>query len=576
MPKGQYIFTDKDHPGEYFDSLRGVWLRGTGEYEPPKPYATTAVRTNGSRLDDARTMVGNFLPNAANIPIGIANLPSNLSKDPFGTAKNMAYGLVEPYVNLATDTRRQVVEHPAETLLSLIPGYGILRAGMKTGLAGALAEAGEQSGLSAGTRGVKAAVKGKPVLPALARPKPTAPTIFASDGQNLSGGALDALSRSGLSVAAQRALMKNKAFRDAWNRRSQVSGVNPASARHAALDVAGVDPAYITRSMVTREAPHPNLMDNAAAKRQAALDQISRKPKPMPAPVPAPVQAPARTPIAISTPMGKYTPQGGGTWLDKNGMPAPDMLVPSLREQHIAQAGWDPEIPQPTVTEMPPVVAPFSPRPSGVKGIAHDILSEDQTAYTPHPAGVGIPSQASGLSNAAADTALTLAGHVPYLRYPAEAVRLVKDFVINKDRNRNTLTPEEMSQELAGAPKLSTPYDPGLFRYGPAALLTNATSQNAGPNTTQPPSVEASSLSHKGYAPGAPMPDEDVPQGQWRGGRTAYKSGGKVSSAVEPLVQNLMIGYKKAKSAEVATTKPLLQHSDQTIVRALRVAKKAI
>lgn len=67
-----------------------------------------------------------------------------------------------------------------------------------------------------------------------------------------------------------------------------------------------------------------------------------------------------------------------------------------------------------------------------------------------------------------------------------------------------------------------------------------------------------------------------TPEGFMYGGRTAYKSGGKVSSGIEPLVQNLMSGYKKAKAAETATTKPLLQHSDQTIVRALRVAKKAI
>jgi hypothetical protein len=69
---------------------------------------------------------------------------------------------------------------------------------------------------------------------------------------------------------------------------------------------------------------------------------------------------------------------------------------------------------------------------------------------------------------------------------------------------------------------------------------------------------------------------QKVPQGQWRGGRTAYRKGGRVATGIEPLVQNLMNGYKRAKTAEVATTKPLLNHSDQTIVRALRVAKKAI
>ena len=67
-----------------------------------------------------------------------------------------------------------------------------------------------------------------------------------------------------------------------------------------------------------------------------------------------------------------------------------------------------------------------------------------------------------------------------------------------------------------------------------------------------------------------------LPEGFMRGGRTAYRKGGRVATGIEPLVQNLMNGYKRAKTAEVATTKPLLNHSDQTIVRALRVAKKAI
>jgi len=59
------------------------------------------------------------------------------------------------------------------------------------------------------------------------------------------------------------------------------------------------------------------------------------------------------------------------------------------------------------------------------------------------------------------------------------------------------------------------------------------------------------------------------------GGRVAYKSGGKVGADIEPLVQNLMRSYKRAKTDETVNTKPLLQHSDKTIVRALHIAKKA-
>jgi len=37
-----------------------------------------------------------------------------------------------------------------------------------------------------------------------------------------------------------------------------------------------------------------------------------------------------------------------------------------------------------------------------------------------------------------------------------------------------------------------------------------------------------------------------------------------------------MSRYKHAKKAETATTKPLLQHHDKAIVKALNIAKKAI
>jgi hypothetical protein len=69
---------------------------------------------------------------------------------------------------------------------------------------------------------------------------------------------------------------------------------------------------------------------------------------------------------------------------------------------------------------------------------------------------------------------------------------------------------------------------------------------------------------------------ESPPQPENQGGRVAYKNGGKVSPHIEPLVQDLMSRYKHAKKAETATTKPLLQHHDKAIVKALNIAKKAI
>jgi len=70
--------------------------------------------------------------------------------------------------------------------------------------------------------------------------------------------------------------------------------------------------------------------------------------------------------------------------------------------------------------------------------------------------------------------------------------------------------------------------------------------------------------------------DAMLPDGRASGGRVAYKKGGKVSPHIEPLVQDLMSRYKHAKKAETATTKPLLQHHDKAIVKALNIAKKAI
>lgn len=91
---------------------------------------------------------------------------------------------------------------------------------------------------------------------------------------------------------------------------------------------------------------------------------------------------------------------------------------------------------------------------------------------------------------------------------------------------------------------------------------------------TQPPAASRLVMPPPAMPPATQ--DEDVTAQFIPGGRTAYRKGGRVATGIEPLVQNLMTGYKKAKAAEVATTKPLLQHPDQTIVRALRVAKKAI
>jgi hypothetical protein len=65
------------------------------------------------------------------------------------------------------------------------------------------------------------------------------------------------------------------------------------------------------------------------------------------------------------------------------------------------------------------------------------------------------------------------------------------------------------------------------------------------------------------------------PQPQARGGRAAYKAGGKVGG-IEPLIQALMNKAKMAKKVSNKATEPLLNERDDAIASALAVAQKAI
>lgn len=72
------------------------------------------------------------------------------------------------------------------------------------------------------------------------------------------------------------------------------------------------------------------------------------------------------------------------------------------------------------------------------------------------------------------------------------------------------------------------------------------------------------------------QPAETKPQGQYRGGRAAYKSGGKVGGDIEPLVRNLITKAKMAKKVSDKATEPLLNAHDDAIASALATAQKAI
>lgn len=78
------------------------------------------------------------------------------------------------------------------------------------------------------------------------------------------------------------------------------------------------------------------------------------------------------------------------------------------------------------------------------------------------------------------------------------------------------------------------------------------------------------------FAPQQPQNDDDFfAKPQARGGRAAYRAGGKVGG-IEPLIQALMNKAKMAKKVSNKATEPLLNQHDNAIANALAVAQKAI
>ena len=66
------------------------------------------------------------------------------------------------------------------------------------------------------------------------------------------------------------------------------------------------------------------------------------------------------------------------------------------------------------------------------------------------------------------------------------------------------------------------------------------------------------------------------PLNRFAGGRIGRASGGKVGGNIKPLVDRLMRLADQAKKSTDNNTKPLLDAPDESIVKALRIANKAI
>ena len=134
------------------------------------------------------------------------------------------------------------------------------------------------------------------------------------------------------------------------------------------------------------------------------------------------------------------------------------------------------------------------------------------------------------------------------------------------------------------------------------AVQAAAALNNAGPNTPQtapPPPAAPAQPSQEELArfyegqqaqkptreatPQEPSQEElkrifeaQQPQPQYRGGRAAYKSGGKVGHDIEPLVRYLVNKAHKVKKMSNKATEPLLNQHDNAIATALEAAQKAI
>lgn len=124
----------------------------------------------------------------------------------------------------------------------------------------------------------------------------------------------------------------------------------------------------------------------------------------------------------------------------------------------------------------------------------------------------------------------------------------------------------------APAPQQAGPKDPYAL---PASFGT--TQPSAKPSAAKDPYALPSGFTESKEDPYAlPSGFEEQPQPQYRGGRAAYKSGGKVGHDIEPLVRHLVNKAHKVKKMSNKATEPLLNQHDNAIATALEAAQKAI
>tara|TARA_R110000868_G_scaffold102492_10_gene282218 strand:+ start:5181 stop:8099 length:2919 start_codon:yes stop_codon:yes gene_type:complete len=152
--------------------------------------------------------------------------------------------------------------------------------------------------------------------------------------------------------------------------------------------------------------------------------------------------------------------------------------------------------------------------------------------------------------------------NIPNIEIPLSAgMAAGSQYAINQGREQQRINDDEASRN---------------FRLQPS---TRAQLPVAGPSERRPMEdgdQDDTAAADSAFVKQLEAVDENVGEpGMYRGGRTAYKAGGKVGS-IEPLVQALMSKAKRAKKVSNKATEPLLNEHDNSIARALAVAQKSI
>lgn len=468
-------------------------------------------------------------------------------------------------------------------------------AGLYPGSAGAQFARGTQAVAGAGRNvlGTAEAVMDAPMT--LARNvsglRPTPRSIFAPTQDNpfaLSSEAEDALSRSGLSADQQQRIRTNPTLLKEWERTSQFGkngkpvGVSPASLRHAVLSHSGVSPENISFSAATGDRPVNAQV--AQKMNNAARSELPAEPAPGGAP-PEP-----KKPKPIKMGGIKYFFRNGA-WEHPNFGQVPE-LEDILNEEHNKKYGF-----YPTEESRPAVNS------RDVSDIAHDVLDNSDEVINDS---IQNPPKSNlqklgrfAVDTGAASVASWLASRFgPYASNAAAMLGAgAADYFVPK---RGKIPAGNPLIEKFGAPPVKPPpaYGPPLLYGIYSAANRNEEEQpepapvdeggeyvigDIGPpvsvNTGQPPE-KAMARPAVGVQP--PKEGEDGESvigdiGQWRGGRAAYKAGGKVgTSDIEHLISALMNKAKQAKKVSNKATEPLLNAKDDAIASALAVAQKAI